>query len=210
MHRFHGLYGVTDSQLQPDDRILLETVEQALMGGMKVLQYRDKSLDRGKRLRQAGALKVLCHQHQALLIINDDVELAMDVEADGVHLGQQDESLKAARERLGDYAIIGITCGNSLEKAQAAVDQGASYVAFGRFFPSRTKPDAEPAEVSILPEARDRFDLPVIAIGGITVDNAPEVIHAGADMVAVINNLFAARDIKGRALEFNSLFNSGQ
>ncbi|MGB1270744.1 MAG: thiamine phosphate synthase [Endozoicomonas sp.] len=214
MHRFHGLYGVTNSQLQPDDRILLETVEQALMGGMKVLQYRDKSLDRGKRLSQAGALKVLCHQHQALLIINDDVELAMDVEADGVHLGQQDESLKAAREQLGDYAIIGITCGNSLERAQVAVDQGASYVAFGRFFPSRTKPDAEPAEISILSEARDRFDLPVIAIGGITVDNAPEVIHAGADMVAVINNLFAARDIKGRALEFNSLFysllNSGQ
>ncbi len=210
MHRFHGLYGVTDSQLQPDDRILIETVEQALMGGMKVLQYRDKSLDAGKRLRQAGALKVLCHQYQAMLIINDDVELALDVEADGVHLGQQDESLAYARERLGDYAIIGISCENSLEKAQTAVAQGANYIAFGKFFPSRTKPDAKNADLSILTEARQMFDLPIVAIGGITLDNTPDVISAGADMVAVVNNLFAAQNIRDRSESFMALFNDKQ
>ncbi|WP_066014966.1 thiamine phosphate synthase [Endozoicomonas atrinae] len=210
MHRFHGLYGVTDSQLQPDDRILIETVEQALMGGMKVLQYRDKSLDSGKRLRQAGALKVLCHQYQAMLIINDDVELALDVEADGVHLGQQDESLAYARERLGDYAIIGISCENSLEKAKAAVEQGANYIAFGKFFPSRTKPDAKNAELSILSDAREMFDLPIVAIGGITMDNASDVISAGADMVAVVNNLFAAQNIRDRAQGFMALFHDTQ
>ena len=206
MHRLHGLYGVTDSQLQPDDRILIETVEQALMGGMKVLQYRDKSLDSGKRLRQAGALKVLCHQYQAMLIINDDIELALDVEADGVHLGQQDESLAYARERLGDYAIIGISCENSLEKAKTAVEQGANYIAFGKFFPSRTKPDAKNAE-PVLSEARQMFDLPIIAIGGITVENASDVITAGADMVAVVNNLFAAQNIRERSRNFMTLFN---
>ena len=207
MHRFHGLYGVTDSQLQPDDRILIDTVEQALMGGMKVLQYRDKSLDAGKRLRQAGALKVLCHHYQAMLIINDDVELAIDVEADGVHLGQQDDSLAYARERLGEYAIIGISCENSLEKAQIAAQQGANYLAFGKFFPSRTKPDAQNAELSTLTQARQLFDLPIIAIGGITLDNASEVIAAGADMVAVVNNLFAAQNIHKRAQSFMALFN---
>lgn len=210
MHRFHGLYGITDSQLQPDDRILIETVEQALTGGMKVLQYRDKSLDTGKRLRQAGALKVLCHQYQALLIINDDIELALDVEADGVHLGQQDQSLAHARERLGDYAIIGTSCENSLEKARAAVEQGADYIAFGKFFPSRTKPDAKNAELPILAEARELFDLPIVAIGGITMDNASEVISAGADMVAVVNNLFAAQNIRERSQNFMALFNDTQ
>ena len=206
MHRLKGLYGVTDSQLQPDDHILMETVEQALKGGMKVLQYRDKSLDNDKRFRQAGALKVLCHKYQAMLIINDDVDLALAVEADGVHLGQQDEALAEARKRLGDYAIIGISCENSIEQARTAVEQGADYIAFGRFFPSRTKPDAKPADIAILPEAKKRFDLPVVAIGGITVDNAPELVKGGADMLAVINNLFSTQDIQARAQSFNALY----
>lgn len=202
-----GLYGVTDSQLLPDDRILLEAVEQALIGGMKVLQYRDKSLDSEKRFRQASALKVLCHRYQALFIVNDDIELAAEVEADGVHLGQQDESLAAARERLGEYAIIGISCEGSIEQAKSAVESGANYIAFGRFFPSRTKPDAKPADLSLLPEAKDRFNLPVVAIGGITVDNASQLIEAGADMIAVVHNLFASSDIQSRARELSELFN---
>ena len=206
MHRFLGLYGVTDSQLQPDDRILLETVEQALQGGMKVLQYRDKSLDQDKRLRQAAALKMMCLKHQAIFLINDDVDLALEVEADGVHLGQQDECLADARERLGDYAIIGISCEGSLELAKKAEAQGADYVAFGRFFPSRTKPDARTADLSILPDAKEVIKVPVVAIGGITVDNAPEVIKGGADMIAVVHNLFAAQNIQDRAREFNALY----
>ena len=206
MHRLKGLYGITDSQLQPDDQTMMETVELALIGGMKVLQYRDKSEDHAKRVRQAGALKALCHRHQALLIINDDIELAAEVEADGVHLGQQDESIEYARQRLGDYAIIGISAENSIAQAHIAIDQGVNYIAFGRFFPSQTKPDAKPANISLLSEARAKFDRPIVAIGGITVDNAPEIITAGADMVAVINNLFAAPDIQYRAREFGKLF----
>ncbi|OED48633.1 thiamine-phosphate diphosphorylase [Endozoicomonas sp. (ex Bugula neritina AB1)] len=206
MHRLKGLYGVTDSQLQPDDRILIETVELALQGGMKVLQYRNKSLDNDKRFRQAGALKVLCHKYQAMLIINDDIDLALAVEADGVHLGQQDEALIEARRRLGDYAVIGISCEGSIEQAKMAVEQGANYIAFGRFFPSRTKPDAKPADITILSEAKKMFDVPIVAIGGITVDNASDLIQSGADMVAVVNNLFASRDIQARAQHFNALY----
>ena len=201
-----GLYGVTDSHLLPDDNSLLRAAEAALRGGMTVLQYRDKSDDHDKRLRQAGALKVLCHQHQALLIINDDVELAASVEADGVHVGQSDASIASARARLGEYAIIGISCENSMELAQKAVNEGANYIAFGRFFTSQTKPDARPADLSLLPEARQRFDVPVVAIGGITVDNAPQIIEAGADMIAVVNNLFAAPDVQVRARELTDLY----
>ena len=205
MHRFKGLYGVTDSHLQPDDRILLETVEQALKGGMTVLQYRDKSLDHEKRFRQAAALKVLCRKYQAMFLINDDVDLALEVEADGVHLGQQDEALANARERLGDYAVIGISCEGSLELAKKAAEQGADYVAFGRFFPSRTKPGATTAELSVLAEAKTLLNVPVVAIGGITVDNAPELINGGADMLAVVHNLFSAQKIQDRAREFISI-----
>ena len=201
-----GLYGVTDSHLLPDDNSLLHAAEQALHGGMKVLQYRDKSDDQKKRLRQAGALKVLCHQHQAILIINDDVELAVAVEADGVHVGQSDASVAEARSRLGDCAIIGVSCGGSIELAQKAVDAGASYIAFGKFFDSRTKPDAKTASLSVLPEAKQRFEVPVVAIGGITVDNASQIIEAGADMIAVVNNLFAASDIQLRARELSGFY----
>ena len=201
-----GLYGVTDSHLLPDDNSLLHAAEQALRGGMKVLQYRDKSDDQNKRLRQAGALKVLCHQHQAILIINDDVELAAAVEADGVHVGQSDASVAEARARLGDYAVIGVSCSGSIELAQKAVDAGANYIAFGKFFDSITKPDAKTASIGVLPEAKQRFEVPVVAIGGITVDNASQIIEAGADMIAVVNNLFAAPDIQRRARELNKLY----
>ena len=200
-----GLYGVTDSLLLPDDNSLLKAAEQALHGGMKVLQYRDKSDDQNKRQRQAGALKVLCHQHQAILIINDDIELAAAVEADGVHVGQSDASVAEARARLGDYAIIGVSCSGSIELAQKAVDAGANYIAFGKFFDSRTKPDAKTASMAVLPEAKQRFEVPVVAIGGITVDNASQIIAAGADMIAVVNNLFAAPDIQLRARELSEL-----
>lgn len=200
-----GLYGVTDSHLLPDDNSLLCATEAALHGGMTVLQYRDKSDNQAKRLRQAGVLKVLCHQHQALLIINDDIELAASVEADGVHVGQGDASVVKARARLGEYAIIGVSCEGSMGLAQKAVDDGANYIAFGRFFTSKTKPDAKPADLSLLPEAKQRFNVPIVAIGGITVDNAPQIIEAGADMIAVVNNLFAAPDIQVRARELTDL-----
>lgn len=206
MHRFSGLYAVTDSHLQPDDTVLIESVQQALAGGVKVVQYRDKSNDAGKRLRQAGALKVLCHQHQALLLINDDVELCVDVEADGVHLGQSDMALSKARERLGSYAIIGISCGDSLELALQAQKNGADYVAFGAFYPTNTKPDAKSATLPLLEEAREQITVPIVAIGGITVERAVPLIERGANMVAVVSDLFTAVDIEDRAKHYLELF----
>lgn len=201
-----GLYGITDSTLMPDDHTLLDAVESALKGGASIIQYRDKSDDGEKRLRQARALNQLCQRYQVPLLINDDAQLAFDSGASGVHLGQSDGSLQQARELLGTDAIIGITCHDQLELALQARKAGADYVAFGAFFASQTKPDARPAPLSLLQEARAQLDCPIVAIGGLSVDNASQVISAGADLVAVVHALFAADDINVRAQAFSRLF----
>ncbi len=201
-----GLYGITDSTLMPDDGTLLNAVEGALRGGASIIQYRDKSGDNDKRLRQARALNQLCQQYQVPLLINDDAQLAFDSGASGVHLGQSDDSLQQARALLGPNAIIGITCHDRLELALQAREGGADYVAFGAFFASKTKPEARPAPLTLLQEARAKLDCPIVAIGGLSVDNASQVISAGADLVAVIHALFAADDINARAQAFSRLF----
>ncbi|WP_432697506.1 thiamine phosphate synthase [Marinobacterium sp. YM272] len=201
-----GLYGITDSTLMPDDQSLLQYVEKALQGGTRLIQYRDKSDDAGKRLRQAKALAALCRQYQVPLLINDDIQLALTSGADGVHLGQEDGSLADARATLGPEAIIGITCHDRLDLALAADRAGADYVAFGAFFPSKTKPGATPAPLSLLQEARQQLNCPIVAIGGLSVDNASQVISAGADLVAVVHALFAQDDIQARAQAFSGLF----
>ncbi len=202
----HGLYAITDSHLTPDST-LLEQVEAALKGGARVVQYRDKSTDQRKRLRQAKTLVALCQQYGRPLLINDDPQLALACGADGVHLGQSDAGLTEARILLGQQAIIGITCHDSIELAQQAQQQGADYVAFGAFFASASKPDVSPAPLSLLQQARGRLRLPLVAIGGISVDNAPQLISQGADMVAVIQDLFAASDIEVRARQLTAQFN---
>ncbi|MBR9868392.1 MAG: thiamine phosphate synthase [Oceanospirillales bacterium] len=202
-----GLYAITDSTLMPDTDSMLFQVEQALRGGAQVIQYRDKSADQTRRLQQALALVDLCHQFNRPLLINDDTELASACQADGVHLGQSDGNIRQAREYLGPHAIIGNTCHSSLELAQSACEQNADYVAFGAFFPSSTKPNAAPASIALLSEARSILPVPVVAIGGINMDNAGQVISAGADMIAVIHSLFACEDICTRAGQFHSLFN---
>ncbi|WP_281647108.1 thiamine phosphate synthase [Parendozoicomonas sp. Alg238-R29] len=204
-----GLYGVTDSKLTPDDKTLCERATAAIEGGMTILQYRDKSEDQERRVRQATMLRELCDEAGVLFLINDDVDLAVASKAHGVHLGQSDEGLISARQRLGKQAIIGITCENSLSLARTANNQGADYIAFGRFFPSLTKPDAKPAPLSLLHEARAEFDLPVVAIGGITRDNAAQLVEAGADMLAVVNDLFSPTEqttITRRAQSYTKLF----
>ncbi len=201
-----GLYAITDEQLLPDDRIMQEVVELILAGGASVLQYRDKSSDQEKRLRQALLLKKLCNKYHVPLIINDDIELTLACKADGIHLGQQDEGLRDARTRLGEQRIIGISCNADPELARAAERDGANYIAFGRMFPSLTKPEATPCETSVITETRDKLSVPIVAIGGITLDNAPQIIAAGAHQIAVIHNLIAAHDIEQRAQAFCSLF----
>ncbi|MDY6891581.1 MAG: thiamine phosphate synthase [Pseudomonadota bacterium] len=205
-HPLSGLYGITDATLLPDTPTLLRACEAAIGGGMKLLQYRDKSNPAARRLEQATALRALCHRHGCIFLINDDLELARACHADGVHLGQKDGSLTLARKRLGEAAIIGRTCHDRLELALQAEAEGADYVAFGAFFPSRTKPGARRAPLALLRAARARLRLPTVAIGGLSVDNAAEVIAAGADMIAVVHALFAAPDIRARAAQFSRLF----
>lgn len=196
------LYAITDSQLMPGQK-LFDGVTAALEGGCRLVQYRDKSNDAAQRLADARQLVEICNHFQAQLIINDDVQLANAVNAHGVHLGQEDGSPLAARELLGDKAVIGVTCHASLALAQHAIQQGVNYVAFGRFFLSNTKPDAPPAPLSLLSEARQRCgSVPIVAIGGITQHNGASVLNAGADILAVSHSLFAAADIRQRTEHF--------
>lgn len=199
-----GLYAITPTTT--DDARLLQWVEAALKGGAQLVQYRDKSTDAQRRRQQAEALLALCRQHDRPLLINDDLQLALDIGADGLHLGREDGDLATARRQLGPTALIGATCHQRLDWAEAAVAAGASYVAFGRFFASRSKPQAPPAPLGLLHEARRRLDVPIVAIGGISVDNARSVIEAGADAIAVIEGLFGSHDIAQRALQFQRLF----
>ena len=199
-----GLYGITCPSLMNDDKTLLNSVEQAILGGMSLLQYRNKRPDSSKQaLRQSRLLRTLCSHHNIPFIINDSVRLAYDVGADGVHIGQNDTALNEAREMLGAEAIIGVTCHGSLEYAHQAEEQGASYVAFGCFFNSLSKPEAALTSFSVLQQARKDCTVPIVAIGGIKLDNVREVIAAGADMFAVIHGLFGASDIRERAKAFS-------
>lgn len=205
--KLRGLYAITDSKLLGDGRLLPYT-EAALKGGARLLQYRDKSDDDRRRLREAEALRELCDRHGAQLIINDDAELAARLGA-GLHLGQEDGSLSAARALLGRKAIIGATCHARLELAEQAVAEGASYVAFGRFFDSNTKPGAPAATPELLEQARRQFTLPITAIGGVTLDNAPGLIARGASLIAVVHALFGAEsagEVERRAHAFSELF----
>lgn len=205
--KLHGLYAITDSQLLAGK--LLPYVEAALKGGAKLLQYRDKSTDDARRLREAEALRELCNRYGAALIINDDAELAARLGV-GLHLGQTDGSLSVARALLGRQAIIGGTCHAQLELAEAAAKEGVSYVAFGRFFNSTTKPGAPAANVELLDAAKARINLPIVAIGGVTLDNAPALIAHGASMIAVIHGLFgadSAAEVERRARALSALFN---
>ena len=200
-----GLYAITDAVLLPDDR-LIGAVERALLGGARLIQYRDKSHDAARRLTQAQALDELCQRYKVPLIINDDAELAAQVGAAGVHIGQDDPDLATARARLGPKAIIGVSCYDRLDLALAAERAGADYVAFGAFFPSPTKPHEIRPPIALLREARAALTVPIVAIGGITPDNAPLLLNAGADALAVVSAVFAQPDIQAAARRFAILF----
>ncbi|HSE00504.1 MAG TPA: thiamine phosphate synthase [Burkholderiales bacterium] len=199
-----GLYAVTPDG--DDTPALIAAVEAALAGGARLLQYRNKPAPAALRLSQASALLVLCRRYRVPLIINDDLDLALAVSADGLHLGAEDGSLAAARARLGTAKILGASCYDRLELALEAARLGADYVAFGSFFPSSVKPGAVRAPLTLLRDAKRRLSMPVVAIGGITLENAPQLIAAGADGVAVISALFGADDVELAARRFNALF----
>jgi len=200
-----GLYVLTDSTLIPDEK-LIPAVAAAIAGGAVMVQYRDKSDDADKRRREAQDLVNLCRPLGVPLIINDDVALAATVGAAGVHLGRDDGDIAAARAALGPDAIIGVSCYNELERAVAAAAAGADYVAFGSFFPSTVKPGAVRAECDLLRQAKGRLRVPVVAIGGISADNGARLVAAGADLLAVISDVFGRDDIRAAARRIADLF----
>ena len=198
-----GLYAITPDTDNSEQ--LIEQVSAALDGGARILQYRNKGSDAVRRLWQANILKSLAQSRGALFIVNDDVALAEAIRADGVHLGRDDDAIAAARARLGDGAIIGASCYNSLALARSAVAAGASYVAFGAVFASGTKPGAVHAPLSLFADAAS-LGVPRVAIGGISPANASQVVAAGADAIAVIGSLFDGDGIAERAATLAALY----
>lgn len=217
--RIRGVYAITPDE--PNTELLSARVSDALAGGVRLIQYRNKAA--GKRLahEQALALRHLTAEVGAQLIINDDIELALEVSADGVHLGRDDghsaaEDARVDFDSLRRHAarsstcrgtfMIGVSCYNEMDLARSAAAAGADYVAFGSVFPSTTKPLAVRAALSLIQRAKQELSLPVVAIGGITPENAPQLLAAGADAVAVISSLFGGCDIRARAFAFTSIF----
>jgi thiamine-phosphate pyrophosphorylase len=201
----NGLYAITDPTLLGGE-VLLTAVEDALANGVRILQYRDKLRPLASKVAEASRLQSLCRKHGATFLVNDDIDLCQAVNADGVHLGQNDTSVIEARRRLGPQAVIGVSCHNSPELVAAAERDGASYVALGRFYPSLTKPDAPQARINDLRRIRAQTNLPIAAIGGITAENGSELLTAGADMLAVVHYLFSTPDVAIRTKALMRLF----
>lgn len=202
--RVRRLYAVTPDE--PDTEVLARKVRQALAGGARIVQYRNKSGSRALRREQGAVLLALCRAVDAPLIVNDDLDLALAIRADGLHLGREDIPIGAARAKLGDGMLLGASCYDRVELALAARAAGADYVAFGSAFPSTTKPGATRASFALYREAKARLNSPIVAIGGITPENAQTLIAAGVDAVAVISALFDAPDIAATAHGFDRLF----
>lgn len=201
-----GLYAITDPNLLGTD--LIAKTEQAILGGINILQYRNKTASIEQQEQEARILASLCKKNNVTFIINDNVELAIKVNADGVHIGQEDTQLRQARKLLGENKIIGVTCNNQINLAQDAQEQGANYVAFGRFFTSLTKPSAPQAKLSLLNEAKKILHIPIVAIGGITQEFAPLLLKEGVDMLAVIHGIFGEKDILDATRQFVAIIDS--
>lgn len=201
-----GLYVIADTAVV-GDALLIESVASAIQGGARIVQYRDKRTDHRPRLEQARHLRSLCLETGVLFIVNDDIELAAETDANGVHLGASDPGIAEARRRLGDQAVIGASCYDSLERARSVIIEGADYVAFGSVYPSPTKTNATRVGLDTITAARAELGKPIACIGGITADNARPVIDAGADMLAVISGVFSQADIAAAAQNLARLFN---
>ena len=207
MTPLRGLYAITSESICADAARLAASITAALRGGARLIQYRDKWNEPAARLRNARMLVELCHAHAARLIINDDAALALEAGADGVHLGANDTPLAQARELLPPGTLVGVTCSNSPARIAAAAAAGADYAALGRFFESRTKPQAPPVSLQQLRDARAGHPrLALCAIGGITPDNAAPLIAAGADLVAAVEGVFGTPDIEAACRSYCRLF----
>jgi thiamine-phosphate pyrophosphorylase len=201
--KIKGLYAVTPDL--DDTALLLKQAEAALKGGVSLLQYRNKTASYALKREQASELMWLCDDYDVPFIINDHVLLCVELDAHGVHMGGTDGDIVAARRLLGAHKLIGASCYNKLALAEQAKEQGADYIAFGACFDSGTKPAAVRAPLELFSQAKSH-GLPMVAIGGITAENAAEAINAGADSIAVINALWSAPDITEAAQNFSNLF----
>lgn len=204
MQELKGLYVIADTACIGAANIISKT-DEVLSAGVKIIQYRDKVSTQSDRYKIAKSLRELTQDYKSLLLINDDAQLAASVDADGVHLGKEDISIEEARSSLGENKIIGASCYASYVNAQPAINASADYIAFGSFFPSPTKPDAPRAEIELIQQAKQDYKIPVCAIGGITPQNATNVLAAGADMIAVISAVFNASSPKRAVQEYLSI-----
>ena len=199
-----GLYAITPDSA--DLNTLIQKTKSAIEGGAFMVQYRSKIQDRDVKMQQCAAILRLCREYEIPCIVNDDVEMCRVLEADGVHLGEKDDNIAEVRHILGEDAIIGSSCYDQLNRAKSAQKEGASYVAFGAMFPTSTKPNAPRASLALLKEAKREIQIPIVAIGGITVNNAHDVIKTGIDAIAVITSLYEAKSIKETAETLSKMF----
>ncbi|MEI6869304.1 MAG: thiamine phosphate synthase [Methylophilaceae bacterium] len=199
-----GLYAITPDMT--DLNTLIQKTQSAIEGGAFMVQYRSKIHDRAVKMQQCAAILRLCREYDVPCIVNDDVEMCRILKADGVHLGENDDNIAEVRRILGEDAIIGSSCYDQLDRAKQAQKEGASYVAFGAMFPTPTKPNAPRATLELLREAKSEIEIPIVAIGGITVNNAHDVIEAGVDAIAVITSLYESNSIKETAETFLKMF----
>lgn len=205
-----GLYAITPDLA--DTELLCQKVEASILGGARIVQYRNKVADEKLRLQQASALLDICRTHQVPLIINDHVELCLVINADGVHIGGDDGDIAAIKDIIGEDKLLGVSCYGEFARAEVAEKAGADYVAFGACFASNTKPNAPRAELSLFNQVKP-LNIPSVAIGGITLQNAHLAKQAGADAIAVIGELFnqaldkaTAAKVKATAEQFSSIF----
>ena len=202
--RISGIYAITPDLIDTTNLVML--TQQVLISGVQLIQYRNKIADNALKLEQAALLSTLCHEFNTPLIINDDLDLAIKVGADGVHLGIEDITVVEARRRLGPGKIIGASCYNKLRYAIEAENHGADYVAFGSFYISSTKSGAVSAPISLLCKAKQRLQIPVVAIGGIDSENIVELIYKGADAVAVSRSIFNSINIQLETKKLSCIF----
>ena len=199
-----GLYAITPDSA--DLNALIQKTKSAIEGGAFMVQYRSKIQDHEVKMQQCAAILRLCREYEIPCIVNDDVDMCRILEADGVHLGEKDDNIAEVRHMLGEDAIIGSSCYDQLDRAKTAQKEGASYVAFGAMFATSTKPNAPRATLALLKEAKREIQIPIVAIGGITVNNAHDVIKTGIDAISVINSLYEAKSIKETAETFAKMF----
>lgn len=199
----NGLYVITPDE--PDTNKLSAMVLATLKGGARLVQYRAKTINKAQQFLQAEVIKELCDRYNAYLIINDNIELCIHLDAFGVHLGKDDGMIETARKIIGTEKVIGVSCYNSLDRVRLVKDSGADYLALGAFFNTCTKPKARKVSLNIFKKARVQTQLPIVAIGGITLENAPSLISEGIKTIAVIKSLFMSDNIEATTRQFINL-----